>query len=581
MGISSFSLSRTAYYTHETLSNTNLWSYRGPSDSYLHKLPYAAQAAFNSSDKRHDPLCLPNTRVGVLEQIMAWADGRNERCIFWLNGVAGTGKSTIARTVARKYDDQKRLGASFFFSRGGEDVNHAGKFFTSIAVQLASKLFSLKRYICEVIKVDNGIASQTPRDQWNKLILEPLSKLETDSLQLPLILVIDALDECEGENDIREIIQLLAEVKSLKTIQLRIFITSRPEIPIRPSFRAMSEILHQDLVLNDISRAIVDQDIFIFFTHKLSEIRNASEDLPVNWPGKKTIDLLVLKAHGLFIYAATVCRFIKEGGEQWPPQDLLDLVLSEDGASGSLLQKPGERVATHKSPTKELDEIYTQALEYSFKTVHDEWDKRQLAGVFRQVIGAIIVLFEPLSTTALAGLLTVRKEIVNRRLRHLRSVLDVPENHNSIIRLLHPSFRDFLLDKQRCHNQHFWVDEKKTHKALTESCLRLISSCLKRDICDLQMPGVLIREVERGRVEQYLPAHVQYACRYWVDYLTRSNISLCDDGQIHKFIQEHFLHWLEALSLIGKISEGVFMITMLQSLLTVSDLVLSRYDLRC
>jgi hypothetical protein len=112
------------------------WGYRGQSEdgSHLHKLPYAAQAAFNSSDKRHDPLCLPNTRVGVLEQIMAWADGRDERCIFWLSGMAGTGKSTIARTVARGYNDRNRLGASFFFSRGGGEVSHAGKFFTSIAI---------------------------------------------------------------------------------------------------------------------------------------------------------------------------------------------------------------------------------------------------------------------------------------------------------------------------------------------------------------------------------------------------------------------------------------------------------------
>jgi hypothetical protein len=557
------------------------WSCRGQSeeDSHLYKLPYAAQAAFNSSDKRHDPLCLPNTRVSVLEQITAWADRRDERCIFWVNGVAGTGKSTIARTVARKYDDQKRLGASFFFSRGGGDVNHAGKFFTSIAVQLASKSFSLKRYICEAIKVNSGVVSQTPRDQWNQLILEPLSKLEADSLQSPLILVVDALDECEGENDIREIIHLLAKVKSLETIQLRVLVTSRPEIPIRPSFRAMPEILHQDLVLHNISRVIVDQDISIFFMHKLSEIRNASEDLPVDWPGKETIDLLVLKAHGLFIYAATVCRFIEEGGEQWPPQDLLDLVLPDDRTSGSLPRKPGERVATHKSPTKELDEIYTQVLKYSFKRVHDEWDKQQLAEVFRQVVGAIIVLFEPLSTTALAGLLFARKEIISLRLRHLRSVLDVPENQDSTVRLLHPSFRDFLLDKQRCHDQHFWVDEKKTHKVLTESCLRLMCSHLKRDICDLQMPGVPISEVESSRVERYLPAHVQYACRYWVDHLTRSDIDLYNAGRVHKFFQEHFLHWLEALSIMGKLSEGVFMITTIQSMLTVSDLVLSRYDL--
>jgi hypothetical protein len=124
------------------------------------------------------------------------------------------------------------------------------------------------------------------------------------------------------------------------------------------------------------------------------------------------------------------------------------------------------------------------------------------------------------------------------------------------------------------------VDEKKTHKVLTESCLRLMSSRLERDICGLKMPGALVSEIESSRVERCLPAHVQYACRYWVDHLARSDIDLCNDDQVYKFIQEHFLHWLEALSIMGKMSDGVFMITTLQSMLIVSDLVLSRYDLR-
>src|SRR5579862_2828960 len=112
-------------------------------DGVLSTLPTAADAPFNAYQRRHDPTCLPDTRVDLLRDIYSWADGQDERCIFWLNGLAGTGKSTIARTVARRCLDQKRLGASFFFSRGGGDVGHAGKFVTSIAWQLASSVSSL------------------------------------------------------------------------------------------------------------------------------------------------------------------------------------------------------------------------------------------------------------------------------------------------------------------------------------------------------------------------------------------------------------------------------------------------------
>ena len=102
-------------------------------------MPYAAEAGINSRTKEHEPSCLPDTRLDVLREIKTWAeDGSDERCVFWLSGMAGTGKSTIARTVAREQLAQNQLGATFVFSKGGGDVGNAHKFFTTIAFQLAS-----------------------------------------------------------------------------------------------------------------------------------------------------------------------------------------------------------------------------------------------------------------------------------------------------------------------------------------------------------------------------------------------------------------------------------------------------------
>ncbi|KAH8588047.1 hypothetical protein B0O99DRAFT_498139, partial [Bisporella sp. PMI_857] len=133
----------------------------------------AAGAAFNSFDRQQDPTCLPDTRVDLLQELCDWADGEDKRCIFWLSGLAGTGKWTIARTIAQRYCKKDRLGASFFFSRGGGDVGHAGKFFTSIAVQLANNIPSLRHYICDAISNRKDIASQSFRDQWSQLIFFP------------------------------------------------------------------------------------------------------------------------------------------------------------------------------------------------------------------------------------------------------------------------------------------------------------------------------------------------------------------------------------------------------------------------
>jgi NACHT domain len=485
---------------------------------------------------------------------MAWVDGGDERCIFWLNGMAGTGKSTIARTVAYKYYNRNRLGASFFFSRGGGDVSHAGKFVTSIAAQLAGKSPSLKRSICEVITEYSAIASQALRDQWNQLVLQPLSKLEANSLQSPLLIVIDALDECEGENNIRMILQLLAEARAPRTVQLRIFLTSRPEIPIHFGFHTMPKILCYDLVLHDISRAIVDNDISTFFEQNLGIIKEECA-LPADWPGKQTITYLVQSAGGLFIWAATAYRFVRDGRQF--AKDRLSRILKGDLAV--------------KGPEGKLNEIYIAILTNSVHDGYDDQEKEKLYEMLKATLGTIAILFSSLSLVSLARLLHIPEEDIYGALYDLHSILVVPEDQDDSIRLHHPSFRDFLLDKQRCHDQRFWVDEEEAHRMLAVNCLRLMSEHLKRDICGLHSPGALATEVHGDQITKYLPKELQYACRYWVEHLQRSKARLSDNVQVHHFLKEHFLHWLEALALMGNISDGAVMLSVLESILMVSD----------
>jgi adenylylsulfate kinase-like enzyme len=131
----------------------------------LAKLPRARGAAFDSYLRQHEPRCLPDTRVELLRQVMTWSDNPCGECIFWLNGMTGTGKSTIARTVCRDLARQNRLGASFFFTRGESNRSNAARFFTSVAVQLASMSPTIKRHICNMIRKDNGIAQKALSDQ--------------------------------------------------------------------------------------------------------------------------------------------------------------------------------------------------------------------------------------------------------------------------------------------------------------------------------------------------------------------------------------------------------------------------------
>jgi hypothetical protein len=314
--------------------------------------------------------------------------------------------------------------------------------------------------------------------------------LNSDPDQNSFIIVIDALDECEGDNEIRSILRILAKANNLGTARLLILLTSRPETPIIHGFRAMPGIFYHGLVLHNVSRDAVDHDIAVFLRDAFRKIREEFE-IPANRPGDDKIKYLVKRADGVFIYAATVYRFIKGDG-WWLPQDLLDLVLLDAG-SGQL--PDWEHDVPSQSPTWELDEIYTQILQRSIEKIQGGRDKDRLLQTFKQVIGSIAIVAKQLPVVTLANLLQIRPELVNLRVRHLQSVLNIPHNLDDPIRLLHPSFRDFLLDKGRCSDLDFWVDERQAHRKLADNCIQLMSNSLKQDICGQRAPGTLVTNV--------------------------------------------------------------------------------------
>jgi hypothetical protein len=109
--------------------------------------------------------------------------------------------------------------------------------------------------------------------------------------------------------------------------------------------------------------------------------------------------------------------------------------------------------------------------------------------MLRQVLGSAVILFSPLPVHSLSKILCVTKEDVNLALLDLHSVLHIPKDPTCPIRLHHPSFRDFLLNEDRCNDPNFWVDEKQAHQTLADSCIQLMSQTLNKDVCELQAPG--------------------------------------------------------------------------------------------
>ena len=488
-----------------------------------------------------------------------WSQNPTGACIFWLNGVAGTGKSTISRTVASNWAEKKQLGGSFFFSRGQADLSGAAKFFTTLATQLANVVPGLKSLVRKAITDNPDISQRSLGEHWKVLVFQPLLQLGLESPPLqPIILAIDALDECEDEHEARLILRLFSQARDLNAqgVRMRIFVTSRPETPIRLGFKKdISASDHQDFILHHISQPIIEHDITVFLRHELENIRTDCEgsSAPQGWPGEAKVELLCKKACGLFIYASTACRFI--GDRSWDPEENLSLILQDDYVG--------------QSPTGDLDDMYTKVLMRSITP--GSRDQQKQSAQFRQIVGSIVVLFDSLPVGSLCRLLGIQEKDARPRLHGLHSVLDVPTGQEGLIRLIHPSFCDFLLNKDRCSDLRFWVAEEAAHKDLFVSCLRLLSNKLRRDICNLRHPGTLASEVRSHVVESCIPLDVQYACRSWVDHLRQSKTVPCDNDQTHMFLQHHFLHWLEALSFLGRLSDCIHYMRTLEALLLVSS----------
>jgi hypothetical protein len=399
------------------------------------------------------------------------------------------------------------------------------------------------------------IAKQTLQDQWTQLVVQPLSRYERRGNARTFLIVIDALDECEEEGSIGILLRLLPQVGACENIRVRILVTSRPETPIRHGFDQMETATHQGFVLHRMPTEVGDRDIQVYLQHHFSMIATERR-LGSCWPGESTVKTMVQYAQRLFIWAATACKFIRECKSQKVAikrlQDLLD-------SSASTLSEP-ERY---------LDELYTTVLRASVPDTYTAEDKDVAYSDLRLVLGSIVVLLSALSVEALSKLLELANEEILDIIEELHSILDIPEGQSNPLRLHHDSFRSFLLDENRCKERAMIVNEQHAHSQLVKGCFEVMSSVLREDICGQGVPGVLVSDVSISHVQQCIPPEAQYACLYWVRHLISSGQRLLDDGYMHQFLREHALHWMEAMSWMGKTSEAIEAMTMLESITEV------------
>ena len=468
----------------------------------------------------HRPECLENTRKRTLEDIYDWATAKGRPNVLLLIGAAGTGKSTIATTVAGVYQKKGQLGCHIFFVR---ERSRPGNVLQTIAYLLAEYSQIIAKSLSEQLKKSGNLDSSTLKVKFDILLQQPLSAVATE-IGHPVLIVIDALDEC-GTPELRHsLLHVLLECLPTLPANFRVFITSRPEEDINPlitspNFQTMRLNQHSDESKDNVSTYIKSQ----FDKMKLTKKLRVPDDC--DWDN--SIQRLAESADGLFIWASTAIKFVEEerSSRYRCFQDLVS-----------------------KATSLKLDKLYMTVLSQVSKW--NEGDKETLRNIFSLILFAK----RPLLDSEINEILDVDMDVTQNLLSHFRSLVRYEEGQP--IRIHHTSFHDYLIS---CEGNAWHIDEGVERAKITSKCLERMRDLLRYNICNIPPSYVLNSDVPDldHRVTRCIPPFLKYICCNWSHHLRDVSYSkeLC--SQLRSFTHNQLLFWFEILSLVNAFSDHV------------------------
>jgi hypothetical protein len=479
-------------------------------------------------------MCTPGTREALLGDLLTWAAASDSPCLFWLNGLAGTGKSTIARTLCERLNERGVLGASFFISRDQSDRREATNIVRSIAYQLAVRSRPVSEALCANLRETPVSAARSLQEQITDWIMIPARELPDNA---SFIIVIDALDESFADFLGRPggaLLLLLGRQMLQLAGRVRLLITSRNEVPIQQMFHELSAVSKTAVKLHDLDSAVVQADITTYLTHSFANIRKARLELSLgDWPTTDTVHKQVTLSGLLFIYAATAVRFVSN--QRHSPRERLVQLLGHASSAGA-------------SPYRQLDELYRQILDCAVRD--SEGNQGFLCERLQAVMAVILLAYTPLNIGALATLSGVSPDGVSVVAASLSSLL---ADSTSGVRVFHPSFPDFALDASRMRDPRLCVVPAEQHRLIALRCLESMNKHLHYNLCNIQDTTLANREVKNldEALRENVSDALRYAACFWCNHLTASGApeSLFIDA-LAEFCQKHLFHWVRLLSLL-------------------------------
>lgn len=484
----------------------------------LDKLEIAKGAGFDPNKA-----CLDGTRVAILDKVREWIEGKGEHGdarMFLLVGQAGLGKSAIAHSISHEYEQIRCLGATYCFSKDRGSTN----FFRTIARKLADLDPAYAACLCETMTEDMENTTSMPR-QLQNIFLRPFES--SLSVLGPIVIVVDALDECV-DSDRAELIRLLTGSIQSFPSNIRLLITSRPNevYPLRK---------HEWVQVHDLNAELATyQDILLFVKHQLKTFPQSD------------CELVASSSECVFQYASVVCR------------EICSAYLP-----GQTYESPKQvfsRLVTRRGADTGLDGLYKLILANAY---HKFGSYPEALRDFRRVMGRIIVAQHQLTKAALVDYERFMGDIpvtfedgydpVSKTLYPLSALLSGTQNSSDTVYPLHSSFRDFLLDQNRSGD--FCIgSENNHHLSITTASLRLMNCELQFNIAGLESSYIPNRKVPdfEQQVHHSISRSLSYACVHWTTHLSLSNCkapSFSYLDLVATLFETKFLYWLEVLGL--------------------------------
>jgi hypothetical protein len=508
------------------------------------------------TDPRDDKVRIESTKDSLIEGSCAWIlsdpgflrwRDNDDTQLLWIKGDPGKGKTMIMISLIDELSNQLKTNPqsgvlSYFFCQSTDTrLNNAVSILRGLIYLLVNEQKTLIRYLRE--KYDTAGGSLFEGSNALYALWSILSDISNDPSLNAVYSMIDALDECDSGLD--ELLKLTTHRPSSLSPRVKWFLASRYRPYIEE--RLQPDGLRQKIIL-ELNPTHISRAVDTFIDVKVSELaRQKSYDDRTQKEVKKH---LCENSEGTFLWVALVCKRLQEI-RPWKVK----------------LQ-----------PTKVLKE-FPPGLESLYERMMEQIQDGEDTELCTRILSSVTLAYRPIhlkelvSTAGLQEELSEDPESLNELVKLCGSFLTIREG---TIYFVHQSAKDYFSTGKG--SKIFLLGWAEGHLGITRRSLEAMSNTLRRNMCGLQMPGTLL---SKTKINLDRLTHIQYACCYWVDHLCQvdsvqqDQICRSISGNVHIFLQKHFLHWLEALSLIGEISKGVLMISDLQSLFIVRNSIIT------